>query len=93
MGGQIVGSIYSVISVALFFGAGIAAFSSYFILSWRKPKRLVVDTINYYLQRIDELSVEEIKDLRDLTQGLLSTALEQAEEERREGPKPEETPS
>ena len=48
-GGQIVGSIYSVISVALFFGAGIAAFSSYFILSWRKPKRQVVDTINYYL--------------------------------------------
>ncbi|MCI0777322.1 MAG: hypothetical protein J4N95_04015 [Chloroflexi bacterium] len=29
---------------------------------------------NYYLQRVDELSVEEIRDLKDLTQGLLSTA-------------------
>ncbi len=48
-GGQIVGSIYSVTSVALFFGAVIAAFSSYFILTWRQPKRQVVDTVNYYL--------------------------------------------
>ena len=81
VGGQIVGSIYSVISVSLFFGAGIAAFSSYFILTWRKPKRQVVDTVNYYLQRIDDLSVEELRDLKDLTQGLLTTALERAEEE------------
>lgn len=80
-GGQIVGSVYSVISVSLFFGAGIAAFSSYFILTWRKPKRQVVDTVNYYLQRLDELSVEELRDLKDLTHGLLSTALENAEEE------------
>ena len=93
VGGQIVGSIFSVISVALFFGAGIAAFSSYFILTWRKPKRQVVDTVNYYLQRLDELSVEELKDLRDLTQGLLSTAMERAEEEGREDPQPEETHS
>ncbi len=83
-GGRIAGSIYSVISVALFFGAVIAAFSSYFILTWRKPKRQVVDTVNYYLQRLDELSVDEIQDLKDLTEGLLSTAMERAEEEHRE---------
>ena len=89
-GGQIVGSIYSVVSVALFFGAGIAAFSSYFILTWRKPKRQVVDTVNYYLQRLDELTVEELRELDDLTRGLLSAAIERAEEEEREGTEPQE---
>ena len=48
---------------------------------------------NYYLQRVDELSVEEIRDLKDLTQGLLSTALEHAEEEGREGLGSKETQS
>ena len=86
VGGRIVGSIYTVLSVGLFFGSVIAAFSSYFILSWRNPKRQLVDTINYYLQRLDELSVEELEDLEDMTRGLLQTAKERAEGEgRREG--------
>lgn len=93
IGGQIVGSIYTVISVGLFFGSVLAAFSSYFILTWRKPKRQLVDTINYYLQRIDELSPEEIEDLEDMTRGLLLTAKERAESEEREGLESEETPS
>ena len=53
----------------------------------------MVDTVNYYLQRIDELSVEELRDLKDLTQGLLTTALERAEEEQRKGLEPEPAPS
>ncbi|MCI0855312.1 MAG: hypothetical protein J4N98_01380, partial [Chloroflexi bacterium] len=61
----------------------LAAFSSYFILTWRKPKRQVVDTINYYLQRIDDLSAGEIDDLQDMTRGLLVTARERATDEAR----------
>ena len=83
VGGRIVGSIYTVLSVGLFFGSVLAAFSSYFILTWRKPKRQVVDTINYYLQRIDDLSADEIDDLQDMTRGLLLTARERAEVEAR----------
>ena len=75
-GGRIFGSIYTVLSVSLFFGSVIAAFSSYFILAWRTPKRQLVDTINYYLQRVEELSVEELEDLEDMTRGLLLTARE-----------------
>jgi voltage-gated potassium channel len=86
VGGRIVGSIYTVISVGLFFGSVIAAFSSYFLLTWRRPKRQLVDTVNYYLQRIDELSVEEIEDLEDITQGLLRTAKDRAELESRHSP-------
>ena len=82
-GGRIVGSVYTIVSVSLFFGSVIAAFSSYFILTWRRPKRQVVDTINYYLQRIDDLSAEEIVELEDMTRGLLLTARERAEAEGR----------
>jgi len=79
-GGRIVGSIFTVISVGLFFGSVIAAFSSYFLLTWRTPKRQLVDTNNYYLQRVEELSVEELEDLEDMTRGLLLTARERVEE-------------
>ncbi len=86
VGGRIVGSIYTVASVGLFFGSVIAAFSSYFILTWRRPKLQLVDTINYYLQRIDELTLEELEDLDDMTRGLLQTARARAEAEQRAGP-------
>ncbi len=93
VGGRIVGSIYTVASVGLFFGSVIAAFSSYFILTWRRPKRQLVDTINYYLQRIEELSVEELEDLDDMTRGLLQTARERAEMEERHSPPLTDEPS
>ena len=93
VGGQIIGSIYTVLSVGLFFGSVLAAFSSYFILTWRKPKRQLIDTINYYLQRVDELSEEELDDLDDMTRGLLHRAKERAIEEGRKGIASEMEPS
>ena len=93
VGGRVVGSIYTVVSVGLFFGSVISAFSSYFLLTWRKPTRQLVVTINYYLQRVDELSVEELDDLDDMTRGLLLTAKERAEAEKRKGLSPDEEPA
>lgn len=90
VGGRIVGSIYTVLAVGLFFGSVLAAFSSYFILTWRKPKRQLVDTINYYLQRIDDLSAEELDDLNEMTRGLLFAARERAETDHRPDLVPEE---
>ncbi len=92
-GGRIVGSIYTVVSVGLFFGSVIAAFSSYFVLTWRRPKRMLVDTVTYYLQRIDQLTAEELEDLEEITEGLLRTAKERAEEEHRHSPPATDEPS
>jgi voltage-gated potassium channel len=78
VGGRIVGSLYTIASVGLFFGSVLAAFSSYFILTWRRPKRQLVDTINYYLQRVDDLTLEELDELSDMTTGLLGTARERS---------------
>jgi voltage-gated potassium channel len=85
VGGRVVGSLYTIAAVGLFFGSVLAAFSSYFILTWRRPKRQLVDTINYYLQRIEDLTVEELEDLADMTSGLLEKATERAESENRHG--------
>ncbi|MCH7484259.1 MAG: two pore domain potassium channel family protein [Chloroflexi bacterium] len=76
--GRVLGAIFTVVSVALFFGSVIAAFSSYFLLTWRKPKRQVIDTITYYLQRIEQLSVDEIDELEEITGGVLHSARERA---------------
>lgn len=88
--GRILGSLYTIISVALFFGSVIAAFSSYFLLTWRMPKRQVIDTITYYLQRVDELSAEELEELEELTAGVLHAAIDRAHEE--EGSSGEDAP-
>ena len=93
VGGRIVGSLYTMVSVGLFFGSVLAAFSSYFLLTWRRPKRQLVDTINYYLQRIDELSVEGLEDLDEMTRGLLHTARERAEAEDRHQPLSKDEPA
>ncbi len=81
--GRVIGSIFTIVSVALFFGSVIAAFSSYFLLTWRRPKRQVIDTITYYLQRVDDLSAEELEELEELTAGVLHAAIERAQEEER----------
>jgi len=89
--GRVIGSIFTVISVALFFGSVIAAFSSYFLLTWRRPKRQIIDTVTYYLQRIDQLTTEEIKELEEITAGVLHTAMERAEAEERQSPTDDES--
>jgi len=84
--GRVIGSIYTVVSVGLFFGSVLAAFSSYFMLTWRRPKRLLVDTVTYYLQRVDRLTAEEIRDLEEMTAGMLHIAREKAEAADRDSP-------
>ncbi len=84
--GRVLGSIFTIVSVALFFGSVIAAFSSYFLLTWRKPKRQVIDTITYYLQRIEQLSVDEIDELEEVTAGVLHSAKERAVARHEESP-------
>ena len=90
--GRVIGSIFTILSVALFFGSVIAAFSSYFLLTWRRPKQQVIDTITYYLQRVDQLSSEELQELEELTAGVLHTAKESAEAEVRHSPADDDSP-
>ena len=90
--GRVVGSIFTVLSVALFFGSVIAAFSSYFLLTWRRPKRQVIDTVTYYLQRIEQLTTEELEELEEITAGVLHTAKERARAEERHSPADDESP-
>jgi len=55
------------------------------ILTWRRPKRQLVDTVNYWLRRIDELTVEELEDLDGMTRGPNHTVRERAGTEERHG--------
>lgn len=73
-GGRIVGSIYTIASVSLFYGSVLGAFSSYFFLTWRRPKGTLVESVAYYLQRLDGLTVEQLDDLAELSQGVMQAA-------------------
>ena len=73
--GTILGSIWAMISTILFFGAIIAGMTSYFMLHRRRPSREIVSTIQYNLERLEDLSVEELHTLRGTVDSLIETRI------------------
>lgn len=57
---QIIGGIWIVLGSALFFGSIVATITSYFSRPMNYPVKQIVDTIEYNLEQLDELSIEEL---------------------------------
>jgi voltage-gated potassium channel len=64
----------------LFFGAIVASITTYFQLPHRRPSKEIVATVQYNLERIDDLSVEELETLRGITDRLIEVRIEQLKE-------------
>jgi len=62
--GRALGSIWAILSTILFFGAIIAGMTSYFMLHRRRPSKEIVSTIQYNLERLEDLSVSELEVLK-----------------------------
>jgi len=56
---QIIGAIWIILESMLFFGAIVATVTSYFIRPLQRPSKQIIDTIEYNLEQLDCLSVEE----------------------------------
>lgn len=76
--GQFVGAIWIVLGSLLFFGTVVATVTAYFMRPLQRPARQIVDTIEYNLERLDDLSVEELELLRRTTDGLIEEMEQQA---------------
>jgi len=68
---QIIGGIWIVLGSALFFGTIIATITAYFMRPMQRPVRQIVQTIEYNLEQLDDLSVEELDLLKDTTDALI----------------------
>lgn len=68
---KLIGGIWIVVGSVLFFGTIVATITAYFMRPMQRPVRQIVETIEYNLEQLDELSVEELDILKDTTDTLI----------------------
>lgn len=68
---QLVGAVWIVVGSVIFFGTVVAAVTGYFMRPIQRPLHQIVETIEYNLDRLDELSVEELDLLKKTSDSLI----------------------
>jgi voltage-gated potassium channel len=73
---QLIGGVWIVIGSVLFFGAIVATVTGYFMRPLQRPHKKIIETIEYNLEQLNELSPEEL----DLLRETVDTLIEHVEE-------------
>jgi len=73
--GQIVGGIWAILGVMLFWGTIIASVTVYFARRRERPVKQIISTIQYNLEQLEELSLEELELLKETTDGLIDAQI------------------
>lgn len=68
---QLVGGLWIVLGSVLFFGTIVATVTSYFMRPMQRPHKKIIDTIEYNLEQLDDLTVEELDLLKETVDTLI----------------------
>lgn len=68
---ELLGAVWIVLGSVLFFGAIVATVTAYFMRPLQRPSRRIIDTIEYNLEQLDDLSIEELELLKKTTDSLI----------------------
>jgi voltage-gated potassium channel len=68
---QLVGGIWIVVGSLVFFGTIVATITAYFMRPLQRPVRQIIDTIEYNLEHLEDLSVDELDLLKETTDTLI----------------------
>jgi voltage-gated potassium channel len=68
---RLIGGIWIVLGSALFFGAIVATITTYFMRPMQRPGKRIIDTIEYNLEQLDDLSLEELDLLKETVDMLI----------------------
>ena len=68
---QLVGGLWIILGSVLFFGAIVATVTSYFMRPMQRPHRKIIDTIEYNLEQLDKLTIDELDLLKETTDTLI----------------------
>ncbi|NNE62671.1 MAG: two pore domain potassium channel family protein [Gammaproteobacteria bacterium] len=68
---ELIGAVWIVLGSILFFGAIVATVTAYFMRPMRRPAKQIIDTIEYNLEQLDDLSLEELELLKKTTDLLI----------------------
>lgn len=68
---QLIGGIWIVLGSSIFFGTIVATITTYFMRPLQRPARQIVETIEYNLEQMEDLSIEELDLLMETTDALI----------------------
>lgn len=68
---KILGGIWIVVGSVLFFGAIVATITTYFMKPMQRPHKKIIDTIEYNLEQMDDLTLDELDLLKKTVDSLI----------------------
>ncbi len=68
---QLVGGIWIVLGSIIFFGTIVATITTYFMRPMQRPGRKIIDTIEYNLEQLNELTIDELDLLKETVDTLI----------------------
>lgn len=83
--GMIVGGIWAVLGVILFWGTIIASITSYFMRARQRPTTQIISTVQYNLEQLEDLSLDELELLKETTDGLIDAHIARLERRQSSG--------
>jgi voltage-gated potassium channel len=73
---QLLGGIWIVLGSMLFFGAIVATITTYFMRPMQRPHKKIIETIEYNLEQLNDLTLSDL----DLLKDTVDTLIEHVEE-------------
>ena len=68
---QLLGGIWIVIGSVLFFGTIVATITTYFMRPMQRPHKKIIDTIEYNLEQLNDLTIDELDLLKETIDTLI----------------------
>lgn len=69
--GRLIGGAWIVVGSVLFFGTIVATVTAYFMRPFQRPHRKIIETIEYNLEQLQDLDVDELDLLRETVDTLI----------------------
>jgi voltage-gated potassium channel len=87
---KVIGAVWIVLGSMLFFGAIVATVTAYFMRPLQRPARQIIDTIEYNLEHLEDLTIDELDLLKETMDGLIEHVerLKAAQAAREKSPPP-----
>ena len=69
--GEVLCALWMVMGSAIFFGAIVAGVTVYFMRPLQRPTKQIISTVEYNMEQLDKLSVDELEVLKETAAGLI----------------------
>jgi voltage-gated potassium channel len=69
---QLIGGLWIVVGSVLFFGAIVATVTTYFMRPMQRPHKKIIDTIEYNLEQLNDLTLDELDLLKETVDALIA---------------------